>query len=107
MSYEVVNGEMPEEFHVKHLLNNSVEVITITCSNCMTSDDVGENGGYEFVKDKMSLKTHAAQFFYDIGWRYCTLPEYGVEGVFCSDCIHENNGTEDNTLQQPRETTHE
>lgn len=106
-TYEVKDGKMPEEFHLKHLLNNSVKVITITCNNCMSSEDVTEDADHLHAEGNISLEVFAAEAFYGQGWRYCTLPDYEVEGVFCTSCIRDYGGTEDDSLQQPREKTND
>ncbi len=104
-SYEVVNGKMPEEFHRKHLINEIQRVIEIKCNQCDKQESV--NGEGLALSEPGALEKYAARCFYESGWRYCSLPDYGVEGVFCIDCIREDKGKEDNSLQQPWETTHE
>ena len=105
MSYKVKDGKMPEEFHVKHLINESRRVIEIKCNQCDKQESVDGDG--LDLSEPDALERYAARCFYASGWRYCSLPDYEIEGIFCIDCIHDDGGTEDNTLQQPREKTHE
>ena len=103
--YEVVDGKMPEEFHKKHLLTESVCVIEIKCNNCSAKESVNGDDVFNltFESETMTLDQYAARSFYESEWRYCVLPDYEIEGVFCPDCIRENDGTESNSLRQPRE----
>lgn len=101
--YETVDGKMPEEFHKKHLWNEADRVIEIKCCNCGNSETVSNHEDYSLVTEDATLEQAAANYFYDAGWRYCELPVYGVEGVFCAGCILEDGGVESSTLQQPRE----
>ena len=105
MSYEVVNGKMPEEFHRKHLISNGVSIIEIRCGQCDEREQVSEED-LMLVED-ITLEEYAAKSFYEDGWRYCVLPDYEIEGIFCMGCIRDDNGEENNSLQQPREKTND
>ncbi len=99
--YTTTDGEMPEEFHKKHFLNNSNTTIYLQCNYCGDDDSFTDEG---MVEDSgLTIKQAAAEYFYEEGWRYCELPDAEVEGVFCSGCIRDENGKEDDNLQQPVE----
>lgn len=102
-NYEVVNGKLPEEFHRKHLINEATRVIEIRCGQCDEREQVSEKDLTLF--EHTTLEDYAAKRFYINGWRYCLLPEYEIEGVFCAACIRDDEGEENNSLQQPREKT--
>ena len=100
-----VGGQMPEEFHKLHLANNLIRTVSIECNQCNKRDYMDDS----MLMKESTLEEIAIKEFYDAGWRYCALPDYEVEGIFCAVCIEKDGGVEDNSLQQPyvKETVNE
>jgi hypothetical protein len=101
MKYTTTDGKMPPEFHQRHLLGNVERTVKIECNQCGREETYDENTVLIDTPDDTKLRETAAKIFYNDGWRYCELPDYAVEGVFCADCVERDGGVEDNTLQQP------
>ena len=96
-----VGGHMPEEFHKLHFANNLIRTVSIECAQCGERDEVDDSVLMRDIAGDPPLEEMALKKFYSTGWRYCALPDYQVEGIFCMGCIRDDGGVENNTLQQP------